>query len=291
MTTAPAIDPRSFKNAAREQWDHAAAGWNEHGPQIRSWLRDATAAMIDMAGVTQGSRVLDVAAGAGDQTRDLVERVGPEGHVLAVDLSAPILELAQRNIERAGFRNVEFRVADGENLDVEDASFDAAVCRLGLMLFPEPLQGLREMHRALRPGGRACVMVFSTPAANPCLAVLMQTALKHAGMPPRDPYQSGSLMSLGRPGLIDDLFREAGFRAVATTRISAAFRLPSAADYLSFVRSSASPIQQILGSLDPGARQSAFAEMEEKLRAFDQPDGWSGPNELLLTTGHRLRIE
>lgn len=94
-------------------------------------------------------------------------------------------------------------------------------------------------------------------------------------------------MSLGKPGLIDELFRRAGFQAVATTRISAPFRLPSAADYLDFIRSSASPIQQILGGLDPAAQQSAFAEMQEKLRAFDVAEGWSGPNELLLTAGQR----
>jgi ubiquinone/menaquinone biosynthesis C-methylase UbiE len=287
MTATTADDLLTFKNAAREQWDRAAAGWNDHGPQIRAWLRDATAAMIEMAGIKRGSRVLDVAAGAGDQTEDLAERVGPEGYVLATDISAGILELAKRNIEQAGYRNVDFRVADGENLSAEEASFDAAVCRLGLMLFPDPLQGLREMHRALRSGGSACTIVFSTPQANPCIAVLMQTALEHAGLPPRDPYQPGSLMSLGKPGLIDELFREAGFRAVATTRISAPFRLPSAADYLAFIRSSASPIQQILGRLNSAAQQSAFAEMEERLRAFDATDGWSGPNELLLTAGQR----
>jgi hypothetical protein len=94
-------------------------------------------------------------------------------------------------------------------------------------------------------------------------------------------------MSLGKPGLIDELFREAGFRAVATTRVSAPFQLPSAADYLALIQRSASPIQQILGRLDRAAQQLAFAEMEEKLRAFDGADVWSGPNELLLTAGQR----
>jgi SAM-dependent methyltransferase len=285
MTTA--IDPLAFKSAAREQWNRAASGWDEHGPQIREWLREATAAMIEMAGIHPGSRVLDVAAGAGDQTGDLAERVGPGGSVLATDLSPGILERARRNADRKGHRNVEFVVADGENLPCDDAEFDAVVSRLGLMLFPDPLQGLREMHRVLKPGGRACTLVFSTVEANPCIAVLMQTAIRHAELPPRNPDQPGSLTSLGRPGRIDGLFREAGFGAVATTRISAPFRLGSAADYLDFVRRSASPIQQILGRLDPEAQGVAFAEMEDKLRRFDVEGGWCGPNELLLTVGKR----
>ena len=105
--------------------------------------------------------------------------------------------------------------------------------------------------------------------------------------PPRDPYQPGGLLSLGKPGLIDELFRDAGFKDVATTKIDAPFKLPSARDYLNFIRTSASPIQQILGNLDVAAREAAWAAMEERLKAFETPSGWKGPNELLLTAARR----
>ncbi|HMN65740.1 MAG: class I SAM-dependent methyltransferase [Burkholderiaceae bacterium] len=287
MSTAQALDPTAFKAALREQWDKSAAGWNEHAPQIRAWLATATDAMLDMAAIGSRSRVLDVAAGSGDQTLDIAQRVGPDGYVLATDLSPAILALAQRNAERAGHRHVETKVADGERLPVADASFDAAVSRLGLMFFPDPLQGLREMHRATRPGGRVCTMVFSRPDRNPCVTILMSTALKHAGLAPRDPFQPGGLLSLGKPGLADELFRAAGFRDVATTTLDAPFRLPTARHYLDFVRTSASPIQQILGRLDRAAADAAWAEMEQRLGEFTTPDGWVGPNELLLTVGRR----
>lgn len=287
MSTAQALDPTAFKAALREQWDKSAAGWNEHAPQIRAWLATATDAMLDMAAIGSRSRVLDVAAGSGDQTLDIAQRVGPDGYVLATDLSPAILALAQRNAERAGHRHVETKVADGERLPVADASFDAAVSRLGLMFFPDPLQGLREMHRATRPGGRVCTMVFSRPDRNPCVTILMSTALKHAGLAPRDPFQPGGLLSLGKPGLADELFRAAGFRDVATTTLDAPFRLPTARHYLDFVRTSASPIQQILGRLDRAGADAAWAEMEQRLGEFTTPDGWVGPNELLLTVGRR----
>lgn len=287
MSTAQALDPTAFKAALREQWDKSAAGWNEHAPQIRAWLATATDAMLDMAAIGSRSRVLDVAAGSGDQTLDIAQRVGPDGYVLATDLSPAILALAQRNAERAGHRHVETKVADGERLPVADASFDAAVSRLGLMFFPDPLQGLREMHRATRPGGRTCTMVFSRPDRNPCVTILMSTALKHAGLAPRDPFQPGGLLSLGKPGLADELFRAAGFRDVATTTLDAPFRLPTARHYLDFVRTSASPIQQILGRLDRAAADAAWAEMEQRLGEFTTSDGWVGPNELLLTVGRR----
>jgi len=282
------FDPDRLKAATREQWDRHAKGWNDHSLQIGAWLRHATDAMLAMAEIGPGARVLDVAAGAGDQTLDIARRVGPAGFVLATDLSQAILEFARENAQRAGHRNVETLAADGENLNVADASFDAAVCRLGLMLFPDPGKGLRETFRALKPGGRACTMVFSTPDQNPCVRTLVATALKHAGLPPRDPYQPGGLLSLGKPGLIDELFRQAGFTRVATTQMAAPFRLPCARDYLDFVRTSASPILQILERLDDPARSAAWAEIEEKLNAFTTHDGWAGPNELLLTVGQRM---
>jgi SAM-dependent methyltransferase len=287
MTTVAAPvappNPLAFKTAVREQWNRSAQGWNDHSSEIRAWLRQATDAMLNMAGVSPGAAVLDVAAGAGDQTLDIARRVGPKGRVLATDLSEAILALAQKNAEQAGFHNVQTLAADGENLPLEPASFDAVVCRLGLMFFPDPLQGLRGMHRALRPGGGICTMVFSRPDRNPCLGILMSTALKHAGLPARDPFQPGGLLSLGKPGLADELFRAAGFQNVATTALDAPFRLPTARHYLDFVRASASPIQQILGRLAPQAAAAAWAEMEQRLGVFTTADGWVGPNELLLT--------
>ncbi len=287
MDAKATLDAPALKVAMREQWNEAAEGWNDNAPWIREWLATATSAMLDLAGVAAGSRVLDVAAGTGDQTLDIARRVGPDGLVVATDISPGVLALARTNLRQAGHDRVQTLVADAEDLPADLAGFDAVVCRLGWMLCPDPLQALREAHRVLKPGGMACALVFGGPPRNPCIAILMQTALKHAGLPPRDPWQPGGLLSLGKPGLLDELFRQAGFREVATTAIDAPFRMKSAAHYLDFVRSSASPIRQILGRLQPAAAQAAWAEMEERLSAFTTGDGWVGPNELLLTAGRR----
>ncbi|MCW5772823.1 MAG: class I SAM-dependent methyltransferase [Rhodospirillaceae bacterium] len=275
------------KAAVRAQWDRHAQGWNEHRAAIAEWLRGATDAMLAMAEVRPGARVLDVAAGAGDQTLDIARRVGERGFVLATDLSPAILDFAREQARRAGLRHVETRASDGETLDIGEARFDAAVCRLGLMFFPDPGRGLRAMFDRLELGGRACTLVFSTPEANPCIAILMATALKHAGLPPRDPYQPGGLLSLGKPGHIDALFRAAGFERVATTRLAAPFRLPSVRTYVQFLRDAATPILHILRNLDERAQDAAWSEIESRLRAFEGAQGWEGPNELLLTVGRK----
>jgi SAM-dependent methyltransferase len=283
----PAFDAAAFKAATREQWDRTGKGWNDQTPHIRAWLAEATAAMIRAAGVRPGMRALDVAAGAGDQTLDLARAVGPEGRVLATDLSAGILAYARENARRAGLSNIETRVVDGESLGCSGEGFDVALNRLGLMLFPDPLRALGEMHVALRPNGRACALVFSEPEANPCVVTVSRTALQHAGLPPRDPFQPGGLLSLGRPGHLASLFEQAGYRSVRTERLAAPFRLPTVEHYMEFIRTSTGPILQILARLDDTARAAAWSDIEERLSEYQTPAGWVGPNELLLVVGMR----
>jgi ubiquinone/menaquinone biosynthesis C-methylase UbiE len=283
----PQFDADGFKAGARMQWDKSADGWNDHTAMIHRWLDVATTAMLDVASIRAGSHVLDVAAGAGDQTLEIAKRVGPKGHVVATDISPAILEKAASNLARAGYGNSSVEVMDAERLTVAPGAFDAAISRLGLMFCPNPVAALAGMCRSLKPGGRAACLVFSTPQANPCVAILMSVASKYAGLPPVDPFQRGSLFSLGKPGFINTLFREAGFVDVATTAISAPFDLASVDEYTGFVRASASPILKILASLDRRLQDQAWTEIGEALGRFNRTDGWSGPNELLLTCGMR----
>ena len=279
--------PEQFKDTVREAWNQSASGWNRQTPAIHNWLAAPTAALLDAARIGPGMRVLDIAAGAGDQTLEIAHRVGESGRVLATDISPAILQFASENAHQAGLTQVHTRVSDAEDLALDETGFDAAVCRLGLMLCPDPLRALRQMHRVLRPGGHAAVLVFSEPQHNPCLGILMTTALRHARLAPRDPFGPGGLLSLGKPRLLQAYFSEAGFSGVATERIYAPFQWPSARDYLHFVRTSASPILQILGHLNPQAKEEAWADMEEQLEVFQLPGGWEGPNELLLAAGSK----
>ena len=268
--------------AAGHAWDQAAHGWNRHSTIIRAWLEEATRAMLDAARIEPGARVLDIAAGAGDQTLDIARRVGPQGRVLATDISSAILTLAHANARAAGLHHVETRVADAQALGLEGGGFDAAVSRLGLMFCEAPLDALREARSALKPGGRFSALVFSQPQKNPCLGVLMSTALRHAGLPPRSPYAPGTLMSLGEPGALARLLHEAGFTGIEMRTIAAPFRLPTSRDYVDFVRTSGTPIMEILAPLPAAAQRAAWDDMAGQLDVFTTPTGWVGPNELLL---------
>jgi ubiquinone/menaquinone biosynthesis C-methylase UbiE len=285
MNENSSFDPKQFKAVTREGWNKAASGWNKHTPQIHQWLSHATELMLDLAEIRRGSRVLDVAAGAGDQTLDATRRVGQTGYVLATDISADILALAADNAHKAGLTNVDTKVADAEDLGLPAADFDAAICRMGLMFCPDPVKALEQMRHALKPGARTCVLVFSQAEKNPCVSILMQTAFKHAGMPPLDPYQPGRLFSLGKPGRLDQVFARAGYENVTSRTLSAPFSLPSTGAYLEFIRNSASPVLQVLSKLSESEKAAAWQEMEEKLDAFQGENGWQGPHELVLAAG------
>ena len=277
---------------AAHPWDAAAEGWDHHSPLIADWLREVTVAMLDAAGISKGSRVLDIAAGAGDQTLAIARRVGPGGRVLATDISPRILALAQNKLCAAGFAHAATRRADAQSLGLAGAGFDAAVSRLGMMFCDEPLDALREAHAALRPGGRFSAVVFASPKGNPCIALMLALARQHAGIAPALPASAvapGTLFSLGRPGLLAELLHLAGFVDIAVRTVSAPMRRPSSKHYVAFVRSAGLPIVQMLAALPEAAQRAAWDDITAQLTCFDTPSGWLGPNELLLCAAARPR--
>jgi ubiquinone/menaquinone biosynthesis C-methylase UbiE len=280
-------------DASSHPWDIAAAGWNRHSAMIREWLHPATQMMLDEAHIKLGSRVLDIAAGAGDQTLDIAHRVGSDGHVLATDISPAILALAKKNAHISGLKQITTLVADAQSLGLAGANFDAAVCRLGLMFCRSPEAALIEIGAALRPNGKFCAVVFGEPALNPCLTMAISTARKHAGLvnlntsevsatASKDPFEPGTLMSLSKPGLFEKLLQKAGYIDITVHFISAPFHAPNVEHYIDFLRSSASPVIEILAPLSDSAQQNAWIEMTERLRVFSSTSSWAGPNGLQL---------
>jgi SAM-dependent methyltransferase len=285
MTTTATFDPKQYKDTTRTQWETAAEAWHRWGASLREWLGPATLRMLDLAEVQSGCRVLDVAAGAGDQTLQTAERVGPGGSVLATDLSPSILAFAAAEARRGGHANVATRVMDGEQLDLPDASLDAVISRLGLIYFPDQARALREMHRVLVPGGRVAAIVYSTAEANGFFSVPVSIVRKHARLGPPLPGQPGPF-SLGNPGVIEAALTRAGFKNVKAERIAAPLRMASATDCLRFEKESFGALHQMLSALDDGEREAAWADVATALHQFEQgASGFVGPCELLIAVG------
>lgn len=284
MTTT--FDAAAYKNTTRDQWDGAAQAWDEWGPTLEEWLDEATGAMLDLAGVGQGSRVLDVAAGAGGQSVVAARRVGPQGRVLATDISAGILARAQRRFELAGLANAATRVMDGEGIEVEDEHFDAVICRLGVIYFPDRAAALAGLRNALRPGGRLSVVVYATAAENGFFSVPVSIIRQAAGLGPPLPGQPGPF-SLAGDGVLAGELEAAGFTDIAVRTVDAPLRMPSAAECLRFERESFGALHQMLSGLPEAEREAAWAKVGEELTQFEGQDGFTGPCTLLVAAGTR----
>ena len=175
------------------------------------WLGEATELMLDQAGVGPGSRVLDVAAGAGGQTLTAARRTGPDGILLATDISEPLVERVRAGAIAQEVSHVYAAVADAAALDFMPGAFDAAICRRGLMHLPDVPAALCGIRLALRLGGRFSAVVYDEPEHNPVLAAITGTD---------DPF------SLSAPGVLQAALEDAGFVDVEVEAVDAPLQLP-----------------------------------------------------------------
>jgi len=266
------------------QWQTAAEAWNHWGSFIGQWLGAATETMLALANVHADSRVLDVAEGAGGQTLTVARRVGPSGYVLATDISSNILDFAASNARAAGLTTVETSVVDGENLDVEPEAFDAVISRVGLIYFPDQQKSLSGMRRALKPDGRVAAIVYTTAEHNKFFSLPVSIIRRRAQLPPPLPGQPGPF-SLGTPGVLEEVYRQAGFRDIQTRIVSALLHLSSAEECVRFERESFGALHQMLAGLSEAERASVWEEIASALRQFETADGFVGPCEMLVAVG------
>ena len=247
-------------------------------------LGPANELMLDLAGVSPGSRVLDVAAGNGEQTVLAARRVGPTGRVLATDIAPPMLEAAAEAAREAGLTNVETRIADAQALDLEPDAFDAAITRMGLMLMPDPAAALASIHRVLRPGGKLAAMVFGPDDQNPSFSVPLDILSRHLGRPSAAQARPG-MFALSDRSELERLFDQSGFRDVTVQAIAAPRSYASVQEAANSVRENNPPSRALTAELDEVSRERAWAEIELAFKPFERPDGFEAPGEMLVVAG------
>lgn len=286
-TATIGFDPIKYKQTTREQWDGAARAWNDWGPLLSRWLGPATETMLDMAAVRSGGRVLDVAAGAGEQSLAAARRVGSQGRVLATDLSPTILDYAQHNAKLAGFDNIDTAVIDGEDIAALDANgFDAVISRVGLIYFPNQRKALAGMRSKLGEQGRIGVMVYSTAEHNAFFSLPVSIIRRRAKLPPPQPGQPGPFC-LGDAQTLADRLTDAGYRHVDIETIDAPVRLDSAGECLRFEQESFGALHQMLSGLPATEQDEAWDEIEEALGQFESDGQFRGPCEMLVAAASR----
>jgi ubiquinone/menaquinone biosynthesis C-methylase UbiE len=237
-------------------YDAGAAAYDRF---LGQWSRLYVPCLVAAAEVAPGQSVLDVAAGSGEATVGLASRVGSAGRVVAVDLSLPMLSVAVRKL--AGLR-ADIAVMDGQRLACRERSFDAVVCQLGLMFFPEPVHGLAEFRRVLRPGGRVAVQVWSRPERVPFYGFLAGALSRQLPSQSDAFYLPSALADADR---LHELLKRAGFRDVSVTLERRRRAFESFEDYWSPIEAGAARLGQFYLGLPESRRRAVRQEVQERL--------------------------
>jgi SAM-dependent methyltransferase len=169
--------------------------------------------LLDSIALRSGETVLDVACGPGSVTRLAAERVGPTGRVLGCDFSPAMLALARAKASAAESAPVDYWEAPADALPVRAETFDVALCQQGLQFFPDRSAALRELYRALRPGGRLGIAVWTVIDDSPVFAAMSEALREATGGDLADRYQAGP-WGLTDAEDLEGLIAGAGFKDV-----------------------------------------------------------------------------
>jgi SAM-dependent methyltransferase len=265
------------------------AEWTE---RVERYARDAAPrtspfaeALVALLPPTVGAHVLDVATGTGLVAVEAARRVGPRGSVLATDFLPAWEPFVRSTASAARVANVTFASMPAEALALPDESFDVAYCQFGLMFVPEPLRALREMRRVLRPGGRIGISVWSVPEK---VGLFLIPRIVAPALPPTTGEASPSPMSMGAPGLIEDMVAEAGFCDVVRHTVTIFHDIADPEiEWQQWRENFAMPDGGGLERLPAHVQQQVHDDVIAAFASFQDEDTIRVPSEAILVTASR----
>lgn len=275
-----AFDPSPAIVDEARAWNSIADGWHAWMPRMRKWYSPATEVMLDLARLSLGSRVLDIAAGDCDQSIAAAGRVGPDGHVLAIDVADGLLEIGARFAREAGLRNVETRVMDGGDLDLPDASFDAVICRFALMYLPDPVNALRGIKRVLRSGGRVSVVVYGVNGS-PEFPVALSAVRRQLGLAEARPRAHG----LGEPAVLERTLTAGGFADAEVHALTLPIRMASADECILYLKATSPTVKDLTSPLPEDERRKVWDAVRAALSVFVSDRGFEVEHKILVAAG------
>ncbi|HNA44821.1 MAG TPA: methyltransferase domain-containing protein [Solirubrobacterales bacterium] len=271
------FDPDSYREQSRRIWGEMASGWRDRNEWMMEVTGPVNAWLVENLDPQPGQSILEVASGTGELGFLVAERVGSEGRVISTDFSPAMVEVAGRFGEARGASNVEHKVLDAEQMDLDEASVDGVVCRWGYMLMADPAAALKESRRVLRPGGRFAFAVWASPEFNPWAAVPGMTLVQRGHMPPPEPGAPG-IFAMADPARINELVTRAGFPEPEIQEIAFTFDYPDSDDVWEAIVRIAGPLAEVINHLDEDEREATRAAILENLAGFRNEDGsYSAP--------------
>jgi SAM-dependent methyltransferase len=280
-----AIDPVEFRDGQRESWDHAAAGWKKQSELVERYVGSVSERLVGLAGVEPGARVLDFAAGYGEPALTAARKAGPEGSVVATDISAEMLAFGRERAAAAGVDNLEFIEADGSSIDFPKASFDAAVSRWWIIFEPDGEGTAERVRGFLKPGAKFSISSWGEPENVPMIARPMKTALQFLGEEPPPPGTPGPL-SRPTPEAIGGLLQGGGFSDVQAEEMDVTLDWASPEEFSGFIKDIVAPITKMVEAHPEDVQAKAWEAIADDIRSEADSDGSLRlTNKVLLAVG------
>lgn len=255
--------------AIAPSWERRRAEIEEVTAPVRKW-------MLRELRPDEGETVLELAAGAGDTGFDAGEIVGEGGRLISTDFSPAMLEAARRRGAERGAGNVEYRVIDAQEIELDDDSVDGVLCRFGYMLMADPAAALAETRRVLRPGGRLALAVWGAAERNPFFLIVAISLTQQGHLPPLEP-PGPPVFSMASAERTTELLRGGGFAEVRTEEIPVRFAVADVDEYLGFIADTAGPLGLALQGLSDDERTAVKAEVDDSLARFAAESGYELP--------------
>jgi len=269
MSTA--VDSEKFKSMQRQSWDSIAEGWKKWWKVIEENAQIVSDKLIDLAGIHQGSKVLDIATGIGEPAVTAAKKVGPSGRVTAIDLSPGMLDIARERAKEIGLSNIiEFQEGDAESLILPSLSFNAITCRFGLMFMPDVTSTLKNMRNTLVQNGRISAAVWSSVDRVPSFRLPIEIIMKETGTPPPPTGLPGPF-ALADTNVLRQKFQDSGFHDIKIENGAMHFKMISAAKYVEFVQNTSGTLGTMMASLSASRRQEIWNKVADAARKQADP--------------------
>jgi SAM-dependent methyltransferase len=266
------FDAAEFRERQRKQWNSAATGWRKWSQLIDGAAGGVSERLVELAGVEPGSRVLDVAAGYGEPSLTAARRAGPEGSVVATDISAEMIAFGRERAAAAGLENIEFVESDVSSLEFPKASFDAALSRWGIIFEPDGEGAADRVRAFLKPGARMAISSWASPDRVPMLAIPMQTAMQRLQVAPPPAGTPGPL-SRPTPEALSDLLEGGGFSDVEVEEAEVVLEWQSPEDFTTFIKEIAPPITAMIAPHPKEVQDDTWSAITEAMREAAVEDG------------------
>lgn len=270
------------------EWRESAFYWQKHAGTIRTMFGPITQALIEDAEIIEGDAVLDVAGGAGEPSLTIAETVGPTGSVICTDVTAAMVAAAQSEAQRHGVANIAFRQCPADSLPFENNSFDAVVCRLGVMFFPDPLAGLREMLRVTKREGVLSLAVWDKGELNPFSYLLTDVLARHFGAATPAGANAPCAFRFAEHGSLARILAEAGAVDVSERVLKFQIAAPISLEQFWEMRSETSgTLREKLATLSPIQANLVAQEAQEAVRQYFSNNQMSIPAQMIIVTGRK----